>query len=160
MNITKYEAVGIVISVLGGLYFLDLSRWKIPSRAAPYLQKIKEVEKLNNLPKNLLVRLIQQESSFNPNAHNKGSGAQGLCQIVPRWHPTVKNPFDPDECIPYAGAYLRKLYNHYGYWDLTLAAYNWGRGNVSKLIDSHGKSGFNKMPLETKNYVTDILGDI
>ena len=113
----------------------------------------------NNLPKNLLARLLQQESDFIPSAQDP-SGASGIAQIVHRWHPEVKDPYDPQEAIPYAGKYLKQLYNAFGHWDLTLAEYNWGWGNVRKLVENHGVNGFSHMPLETRNYVKEILKDV
>lgn len=141
-------------------YFNVFKQWKYPPRAEKYRALIEKAERENNLPKNLLARLLQQESDFNPDAHNVGSNAQGIAQIVPRWHSEIDNPFDPEQAIPYAGKYLRTLYNNFKYWDLTLAAYNWGWGNVNRLIAGRGRKGFNHMPTETKNYVAGILADV
>lgn len=142
------------------LYFTFFNKWRAPKVAAPYLDLIDSVETANYIPHNLLARLIQQESDFRADAHNVGSDAQGIAQIVPRWHPELLNPFEPEKAIPYAGKYLRKLYDAFGHWDLALAAYNWGRGNLKILIDMHGAESFLMLPKETQNYVKEILNDI
>ncbi len=109
-----------------------------------------------NLPLNLLARVAYQESHFRPDIINgetkSEKGAVGIMQIMPRWHPNV-DPSDPHDSIQYAGKYLRQLYNKLGTWDLALAAYNWGIGNLQN-------KGFDNAPLETRNYVSDILSDI
>jgi len=153
-TLTAAAAVGLA------LYFVYNKPWTPPSAADDYLTLIREQETLNGLPHNLLARLLEQESDFDPMAHNTRTDAQGMAQIVPRWHPTIHNPFDPNEAIPYAAKYLKRLYKNFGHWDLALAAYNWGWGNLNKLIGKYGNNGFEHMPEETRNYVTEILGDI
>lgn len=148
--------------MVGGLVsLLALSKgFESPNSAKQYAKLINRVEIANNLPKNILMRLLQQESDFDKNAHNVSSGAKGIAQIIPRWHPDIANPFDPNESITYAGGYLRELYDHFGHWDVALAAYNWGWGNVTKVLGLYGADAFIHLPLETQNYVTEILRDI
>jgi len=142
-------------------YFNFFNRVYVPHKnSAPYLNLIRSEEKAKGIPKNLLLRLLEQESHFRPLAHNKSSDARGIAQIVPRWHPEITDPFDPQEAIPYAAGYLRKLYDAFGYWDLALASYNWGRGNVKKVMDLHGVDAFDYMPRETRNYITEISNDV
>lgn len=105
------------------------------------------------LPKNLLLRLAFQESSFDPTAHNKGSNAAGMFQIVKRWHPEVSNPYDVTESADYAAKYLVELHLQTGDWLMALAAYNWGIGNLNK-------KGFENAPKETRNYVAQIGQDV
>lgn len=155
---SKYKLALFGLGII--MYFTVMKSWAYPPRAEQYRDLIEKAERDNDLPKNLLARLLQQESSFRPDAHNVRTDAQGIAQIVPRWHPDIKDPFDPNQAIPYAGRYLRKLHNNFKYWDLTLAAYNWGWGNVNKLIASRGVKGFKHMPTETQNYVAGILADV
>lgn len=124
-----------------------------------YDAKFKEAGEAYGVPPQILSRVAFQESSFNPNAYNR-SGATGLMQIVPRWHPSVKNPNDPNEAIPYSASYLSRLKRQFGTWDKALAAYNWGEGNLQKSINRHGDDWRNHLPAETANYVTDIGGDV
>ena len=60
-----------------------------PHAATPYLPLIRKQEEVNEIPHNLLARLLEQESDFNPKAHNTRTDAQGMAQIVPRWHPNT-----------------------------------------------------------------------
>ena len=124
-------------------------------QAKKYAPLVKAAEKKYGLPDNLLARLIQNESRYKPNATNP-SGAQGIAQIIPRWHPGV-DPFNPIEAIPYAAKYLARLHKRFGSWDKALAGYNYGPTNVSKLINKYGKYWKLRLPIETKNYIWDIL---
>lgn len=128
---------------------------KIPAKAAPFLPTLREAEIQYNLPPTLLTRMAHIESSFNPNAVNTKSNASGILQIVPRWHPGV-DPFNPEAAIPYAGKFLRDLYNQFGTWEKAIAAYNWGGGNLSKLIAKRGDDWINHLPTETKNYISKV----
>lgn len=128
-----------------------MTAYQIPAAATPYLQAFQNAEQRHNLPRGLLVRMAQQESDFNPEAVSH-AGAIGLMQIVPKWHPTV-NPWNPIESIDYAGQYIRELFDQFGFWDMALAAYNWGPGNLRN-------HGFDRAPEETVNYVADISADV
>ena len=124
--------------------------WTPP--ASKYLRAIYDAEIKYNIPHNLLARQLWQESRFNANAYNSKSDARGIAQIVPKWHPDV-NPLDAYASIDYAGKYMHALYKKYASWDMALAAYNWGMGNLDKY-------GFANAPSETRNYVADITGDV
>lgn len=135
--------------------------WQPPERAAPYLDVIEETEQAEGLPNNLLARLLWQESRYRADIIEgrtvSSAGAVGIAQIVPRWHPSV-DPLDPVASIRYAGGYLRDLYNMFGSWEQALAAYNWGPGNLSKVKNE--SDWLARAPLETRNYVTQIGGDV
>ena len=103
--------------------------------------------------KDLLVRQAFQESKFNPNAKsNKKAG--GVMQIIPGTAKElgVKNVFDPADNIRGGVKYMKQLLAKYDNDpEKALAAYNWGQGKVDKF-------GLSRMPLETKGYITNILG--
>jgi membrane-bound lytic murein transglycosylase D len=60
--------------------------------------------------------------------------------------------------------YLQRLYTMFGDWQLALAAYNWGEGNVQKAIQKNRAAGkptdfeslADLMPAETRNYVPKL----
>jgi hypothetical protein len=103
--------------------------------------------------KDLLVRQAFQESKFNPDARsNKKAG--GVMQIIPGTAKElgVKNVFDAADNIRGGVKYMKQLLEKYDNDpEKALAAYNWGPGRVDKL-------GLSRMPLETKGYITNILG--
>jgi hypothetical protein len=103
--------------------------------------------------KDLLVRQAFQESKFNPDARsNKKAG--GVMQIIPGTAKElgVKNVFDAADNIRGGVKYMKQLLEKYDNDpEKALAAYNWGQGRVDKF-------GLSRMPLETKGYITNILG--
>jgi hypothetical protein len=101
----------------------------------------------------LFVKQIQQESGFNPDAFNARSGATGIAQIIPRWHPGV-DATDPYASLDYAAKWMSDLHRIYGSWRAALAAYNWGPANAAGW---DGKRG--SLPAETRHYLDVILGD-
>lgn len=106
-----------------------------------------------NIPKDLLSKLIYIESEFDINAKSK-KGAQGLGQFMPNtakeYEVDVK---DPKSSIYGAAKYLNTLNKQVnGDWNKTLAAYNWGIGNLQK-------KGIENAPKETRKYITKILGE-
>jgi len=60
--------------------------------------------------------------------------------------------------------YLQRLYTMFGDWQLALAAYNWGEGNVQKAVQRNRAAGkptdfeslSELMPAETRNYVPKL----
>ena len=109
------------------------------------------------------------ESGLNPQARSH-AGAVGLWQFM---HATGKmfdlrvnsyldERMDPWKSTDAACQYLQSLYDRYGDWDLALAAYNCGPGNVNKAIRrSGGKRDYwslrNYLPKETRSYVPAFI---
>ena len=104
------------------------------------------------IPSDLFLRQIQQESAWNPRAVS-GAGAQGLGQLMPGTAADlgVSDPFDPAQNLDGSARYLRQMYDRYGDWNMALAAYNAGPGNVDKY---GGVPPFE----ETQNYLATIMG--
>lgn len=135
--------------------------WKISDKGMRWFPFFSKAEYKYGLPPRMLARVAYQESRYNPDAYNPRSGARGMMQIIPRFHPGVNvEDSDPQDDIFYAARYLRENYNRFGDWKMALAAYNWGPGNVRKAIDEHGVFWLAHAPVETRNYVTDISHDI
>lgn len=109
------------------------------------------------------------ESALNPKARSR-VGATGLWQFMYGTGRDMKleiNSYvdersDPIKSTEAACRYLNWLYNMYDDWDLALAAYNSGPGNVNKAIRRSG--GFKNywnirafLPRETAGYVPAFL---
>jgi hypothetical protein len=110
----------------------------------------------------LLERVIQKESSGNPNAVNPVTGASGLMQIMPD---TARQPgygvapmdwdrrFDAAENRRFGEQYLMAMLNQYdGDQARALAAYNWGPGNANRWDGDMAS-----LPAETRDYINVIL---
>ena len=109
------------------------------------------------------------ESAMNPKAVSR-MGAKGLWQFM---FPTAKHyglksnnyideRFDPLKATRAARTYLKNLYDMFGNWELAIAAYNCGPGNVNKAIKrSGGKTDFWKiyswLPKETRGYLPALI---
>lgn len=132
--------------------------WKMPEPGLPYAHAFLIAENKYDLPHNILARQAQQESYYNPTVTSP-AGAQGIMQIIPKWHPDV-DPFDPFDAIDYAGKYMRENYNRFGSWEKALAAYNWGPTALAKNINQYGPVWKSHLPAETAKYIRDIGKDV
>ena len=105
------------------------------------------------------------ESALKPNAVSP-SGAKGLWQFMYstgkeynlQVSSYVDDRFDPIKSTEAACLYLTKLYQSFNDWDLALAAYNSGPGNVRKAIRrSGGKQNYweirQYLSKETRSYL-------
>jgi soluble lytic murein transglycosylase-like protein len=105
----------------------------------------------HGIPEDLFLRLVQQESGWNPTAVSH-KGATGLAQLMPGTAQKLGVDInDPHQNLEGGARYLKMMYNKFGSWRLALAAYNAGPGAVEK---HNGIPPF----AETKNYVKAILG--
>ena len=116
-----------------------------------YLAHAKTVAQRHGVPEDLFLRLVQQESGWNPGAVSH-KGATGLAQLMPATARKLGVDInDPKENLEGGARYLKMMYDKFGSWRLALAAYNAGPAAVEK----HG--GIPPFA-ETKNYVKAILG--
>jgi soluble lytic murein transglycosylase-like protein len=116
-----------------------------------YLDLARSLARRHDIPEDLFLRLVQQESGWNPNAVSP-KGATGLAQLMPGTARALGVDInDPEENLEGGARYLRAMYDKFGSWRLALAAYNAGPG----AVEQHGG-----VPpyAETKNYVKAILG--
>jgi membrane-bound lytic murein transglycosylase D len=147
----------------------QLSRRPLPKGAEALVPKLKQVFAAERVPTEL-VWLAEVESSFDRRARSP-VGAAGLFQLMPatakrfglrRW------PFDQRYQVePSAQAtaqYLRALHGRFRDWPLALAAYNYGEGNVGKLLERHKARSFDAiaphLPAETQMYVPRVEATI
>lgn len=106
------------------------------------------------LPPQFLLRLIWQESRFNPQAVSP-VGAQGIAQFMPataQWR-GLGDPFDWSLSIQHSGRWLAELRQQFGNSGLAAAAYNAGPGRVREWL-----AGSRELPEETQAYVRVITG--
>lgn len=105
------------------------------------------------------------ESALNPQVKSR-VGAMGLWQFMPATgrmygmyvNEDIDDRMDPEMSTEAAAKYLKSLYRMFGDWEVALAAYNCGPGNVRKAIRrSGGKKTFwgiyDYLPKETRGYV-------
>ena len=121
-----------------------------------YLERLaRSIAAARGIDPDLFVRLINQESGFNPTVRSE-KGALGLAQVMPD---TAKDPgfgvkpisdrLDPVESLRFGADYFAAMLKRYdGDVAKALAAYNFGLGNVDK-----GR----KYPEETRNYIASIM---
>lgn len=136
--------------------------------APHYFPMIEEELDKRNMPLELKY-LAVVESALNPAARSR-VGAQGLWQFMYRTGKMYNlnvTSYTDDRMNPYkatvaACEYLSDLYDLYGDWNLVLAAYNSGPGNVNKAIRrSGGHKDYWKirpfLPRETRGYVPAFI---
>lgn len=108
------------------------------------------------------------ESGLDPQIKSR-VGAMGLWQFMPATgkmygmnvNADVDDRMDPELATDAAAKYLKSLYRMFGDWEVAMAAYNCGPGNVRKAIRrSGGKTTFwgiyNYLPKETRSYVPQV----
>ena len=109
------------------------------------------------------------ESGLRPQIKSK-AGALGLWQFMYKTglyfgleeNSYVDERMDPDKATDAACRYLKQLYGIYGDWNLALAAYNAGPGNVNKaIVRSGNKKTYWEvrpfLPKETQGYVPNFI---
>lgn len=136
----------------------------VMEREATYFPLFEKVLAENHMPTDIKYLAII-ESGLNPRAKSR-VGAMGLWQFMPatgrmynlQANFDIDDRMDPELSTDAAAKYLKSLYSMFGNWELALAAYNCGPGNVRKAIRrSGGKKTFwgvyDYLPRETRSYV-------
>ena len=117
-------------------------------------------------PPNLVKAMIDVESSFNPKAVSPKK-AKGLMQLMPGTASDLglaeKDIFDPNKNVEGGSRYLQQQIKTFENEELGLAAYNWGPGNLQKVINKlkaekipvtwQNVQQVERVPAETRGYV-------
>ena len=139
------------------------------TRSSRYLFYIVQEVNARNMPTEIAL-LPFVESAFVTNAKSSAK-AMGLWQFMPatgKDFRLTQNVFrderrDVLQSTDAALDYLQRLYNQFGSWELALAAYNWGAGNIAKAQKRNLAVGLPTnyesltMPKETRNYVPKLM---
>jgi len=139
-------------------------------RSGMFMRLARRIFKEEGVPENV-AWLGQIESAWKPSAYSTAA-ASGLWQFIPgtgaryglerNAYVDERNSFE--EATRASARYLKFLYNRYGNWELAIAGYNCGEGNVDRAIRRAGAANFwlayNYLPRETRNYVPNILATI
>lgn len=113
------------------------------------------LEKRYGLPAGILQRIYQTESGGGKHLVSP-KGALGPFQFMPGTATSLglssSDVMDVNKAAPAAAKYLAQLTQMFhGDLNQAVAAYNWGPGNVQRF-------GLAGAPLETRNYLTSVLG--
>jgi membrane-bound lytic murein transglycosylase D len=140
---------------------------KMQGASQIYFPLFEEVLDRKKLPDELKYLAIV-ESALNPKAVSR-AGATGLWQLMFSTakmlgcdaNSCIDERRDPIKSTEAATEYLKQLYKMYGDWQLALAAYNSGPGNVNKAIARAGVKNFwairPYLPAETRSYVPTFI---
>lgn len=140
-------------------------------RSGMFMRMARRIFREEGIPENV-AWLGQVESMWKPTAMS-WAAASGLWQFIPGTgarfglrrtaYVDERNSFE--KATRASAQYLKFLANRYGgNWELAMAAYNSGEGNVDRAISRAGVANFwvayPYLPRETRNYVPNILATI
>ena len=131
--------------------------WRTAGEAATWIPVANQVEEKYGIPKDLLARLLYQESHFRSDIISgtvrSPEGACGIAQLLPEYF-HIGTPADD---ISTAGKYLASLHTRFHDWQLGLAGYNEGPTAVANAMKA---KGFASLAKQTQDYVTEIVADV
>ncbi|HKS26949.1 MAG TPA: lytic transglycosylase domain-containing protein, partial [Pyrinomonadaceae bacterium] len=140
-------------------------------RSGQFMQMARKIFREEGVPEDI-VWLGQVESGWRAKAYSSAA-ASGLWQFIPstgrnfglRQTAWVDERNGFEKATRASAKYLKFLANRYnGNWELAIAAYNTGEGNIDRAIQRAGRADFwtiyPYIAQETRNYVPNILATI
>jgi len=150
-----------------------------PAIPRAWLDTVDEMAALYDIPREILLSQITQESGWNPEARSS-AGALGLTQVMPKTAQELRPGLseeglaslmqDPMEQIRLGAEYLGRLRDRFGgAWPEALGVYNSGPGTVEdpragtkddphvRYFDETGQRQWVYDTPETQNYLLDIM---
>lgn len=138
----------------------------IMQNAAPYLYFVVGEMERRGIPLELaLIPIV--ESTYNPNAISPAAVSTGMWQFLAgsgkRFGMIINSNLDERKDIVKstrgAVAYLQYLHDLFGNWELAIAAYNWGEGNINNAVNSSNSKNFYDLDVRdvTKQYVPKVI---
>jgi membrane-bound lytic murein transglycosylase D len=140
-------------------------------RSGQFMKMARKIFREEGVPEDI-VWLGQVESGWRAKAYSSAA-ASGLWQFIPgtgrnfglRQTAWIDERNGYEKATRAAAKYLKFLANRYnGNWELAIAAYNTGEGNIDRAVQRAGRADFwavyPYIAQETKNYVPNILATI
>jgi membrane-bound lytic murein transglycosylase D len=139
-------------------------------RSGQYMAMARKIFREEGVPEDI-TWLGQVESAWRPTARSEAA-ASGLWQFIPgtgarfglRQTAYIDERNSFEKATRASARYLRWLHDRYNNWELAMAAYNTGEGNVDRAIARAGVADFwaiyPYVAQQTRNYVPNILACI
>jgi membrane-bound lytic murein transglycosylase D len=141
-------------------------------RSGRYMDMFRQKFREAGVPEDL-VYMAAVESGYKTSAYSRAH-ARGIFQFIAstarnyglRVDSWVDERADPEKSAVAAAAYMKRLHEEFGDWNLALAAYNAGEGKVRRAIAATGSRDFwtiaktRYLRRETKNHVPAVLAAI
>jgi soluble lytic murein transglycosylase-like protein len=151
------------LSAIGPAFWLAAAQVSAGGRAEPWADYIAEASGRFGIPQSWIQRVMRAESNgqttLNGRPITSRAGAMGLMQLMPSTWVEMRaayrlgdDPYDPHDNVLAGAAYLRAMYDRFGYPG-AFAAYNAGPGRYAEHIAT-GR----RLPAETIGYVTKLTG--
>ena len=158
----------ILLGFLVDFIWSGFEKLAYPKKYSDYVELYAEQY---DIPPHMLYAVIKTESGFDSAAVSH-KGAVGLMQFMPDTFDWLTNEmlfehladgmrYDPETSVRYGAYLLSHLYKRYGNWQVALAAYNAGIGNVDGWLQNaeyaDGEGGLKSIPFkETRNYIKKV----
>ena len=151
----------------GGLTSLPVDNFNPENYAGGGIIAFAAGDRVKGADDEMFKRLIQQESGNRQfdqfgNLLTSSAGAEGITQAMPKTQaspgfgvPPMKDKSET-EFLRFGRDYLNAMVNRYGDAAKGAAAYNYGPGNLDKVLKKHSDDWIKFVPKETQKYVANV----